>query len=79
MRFREHVFKLKTLHQSNANLNKNYRSWATMACTCKTTYLGGRDEEDHGSKLTRANSSGDPISKKSITKKGWWSGSKYRP
>jgi hypothetical protein len=26
----------------------------------------------------QANSSQDPISKKSNTKKGWWSGSKYR-
>jgi hypothetical protein len=38
----------------------------------------GRDQEDHGSKPAPANSSRDPISKKPITKKGWWSGSRCR-
>jgi hypothetical protein len=33
------------------------------------SYSGGRDQEDHGSKLGRANSSRDPISKKTFTKK----------
>jgi hypothetical protein len=31
---------------------------------------GGRDQEDHGSKLAKENSSRDPISKTPITKKG---------
>jgi hypothetical protein len=31
------------------------------------------------SKLPQANSLGDPLSKKPITKKGWWSGSRCRP
>jgi hypothetical protein len=43
------------------------------------SYLGGRDQEDRGSKPAQANSSQDPISKKPITKKGWWSGSRCRP
>jgi hypothetical protein len=37
-------------------------------------------QEDHGLKPAQANSSRDPLSKKSITqKKGWWSGSRCRP
>jgi hypothetical protein len=37
------------------------------------SYSGGRDQKDHGSKAALpANSSEDPISKKPITKKGWW-------
>jgi hypothetical protein len=43
-----------------------------VADTCSPRYSRGRDQEDHDSKPARANSSGDPISKNSITKKGWW-------
>jgi hypothetical protein len=42
-------------------------------------YSGGRDQEDDGSKPDRANSSQDPILKNPITKKGWWSGMRYKP
>jgi hypothetical protein len=31
-------------------------SQASMAHTCNPSYPGGRDQEDHGSKPTRANS-----------------------
>jgi hypothetical protein len=37
---------------------------------CNPSYSEGRDQEDCGSKLSQANSSGDPISKKLFTKKG---------
>jgi hypothetical protein len=43
--------------------------------TCNPSYLGGRDQKDHGLKPGQANSLQDPISKKPITKKGWWSSS----
>jgi hypothetical protein len=36
-------------------------------------------KEDHGLKPVLANSLQDPILIKPITKKGWWSGSRYRP
>jgi hypothetical protein len=48
------------------------------APTCNPSYLGGRDQEDHGSKPAQANSSQDPISKEPFTEKGWWSGSRSR-
>jgi hypothetical protein len=54
-------------------------SWAPVAHTCNPSYSGGRDQEDPGLKPVRGNSSGDPISKKPITKMGWWSGSRCRP
>jgi hypothetical protein len=38
-----------------------------------------RDQKDCGLKPARANSLRDPNSKKSIQKKGWWSGSRCRP
>jgi hypothetical protein len=44
---------------------------APLAHTCNPSYSGGRNQEDHGSKPAQANSSCDPISKKSITKKVW--------
>jgi hypothetical protein len=37
------------------------------------------NQEDHGLGLAWANSSQDPILKKLITKKSWWSGSRCRP
>jgi hypothetical protein len=40
-----------------------------MAHACNPSYLGGRDQEDHNLKPTRANHSQDPILKKPITKK----------
>jgi hypothetical protein len=38
-----------------------------------------RHQEDCGSKPARENNSQNPILKKPITKKGWWSGLRYRP
>jgi hypothetical protein len=48
------------------------------AHACNPNYSGGRDQQERGSKLAWANSLWDPMSKKPITKKGWWSGSRYR-
>jgi hypothetical protein len=39
------------------------------------SYSGNRDQKDKDSSQPQANSSQDPISKKSNTKKDWWSGS----
>jgi hypothetical protein len=50
-----------------------------VAHACNPSYLGGRDQEDHSSKPAWANSSQDPILKKHITKKGWWSGPEFKP
>jgi hypothetical protein len=41
-----------------------------VAHACNLSYSGGRDQEDCGSKPAQENSSKDPVSKKSITKKG---------
>jgi hypothetical protein len=49
---------------------KHKHSWVLMARACNPYYSGGRDQEDRGSKPAQANSSRDPISKKTITKKG---------
>jgi hypothetical protein len=51
-------------------------SWALVAYACNPSYSGGRDQEDCSLKPGWANSSRDPISKKPITKKYWWSGSR---
>jgi hypothetical protein len=40
----------------------------------KSSYLGGRDQGDCCSKPVQANTSQEPIWKKLITKKTWWSG-----
>jgi hypothetical protein len=50
-----------------------------MAHDRNPSYLGGRDQEDRGSKPVWGNSSRDPISKIPIIKKGWWSGSRCSP
>jgi hypothetical protein len=52
-------------------LYKNDFSRALVVHVCNPRYLGGRDQEDHGSKPAQANSLQDPISKtqKPFTKK----------
>jgi hypothetical protein len=44
--------------------------WALVANACNLSYLGGRVQEDCGSKPAQANSSRDPISKIPNTKQG---------
>jgi hypothetical protein len=60
---------------------KEQYSWVLAAHTCDPSYSGGRDQEDWGLKPARGNSPQDPVSKKkkTFTKKGWWSSSRYRP
>jgi hypothetical protein len=41
-----------------------------VAHTCNPSYSGGRDQEDHGSKSARANSSTRPYLEKPFTKIG---------
>jgi hypothetical protein len=60
-------------------LVRNEHSWVLVAHTCNSSYSGGRNQKDHGSKPTRANSSWDPISKIPITKVGWHCESRCRP
>jgi hypothetical protein len=45
-------------------LKKGKISQVLMGHTCNSSYSGGRDQEDHGSKPAGANSAQDPISKK---------------
>jgi hypothetical protein len=58
---------------------KNHALPGTSGYACNPTYSGGRHQEDHGLKPARTNSSQDPILKKPIMEKGWWSSSRYRP
>jgi hypothetical protein len=53
-----------------AGLKEQEESQALVAHTCDLSCLGGRDQEDCGSKPAQANSSQDLISRKPITKKG---------
>jgi hypothetical protein len=46
-----------------------------VAHTCNPSYSEGRDQEDHGSKPAWGSSLRNPVLKKTITGKGWWSGS----
>jgi hypothetical protein len=59
--------------------DKEAAGWVLVAHACNPSYSGGRDQEALSSKLAQANSSQDPLLKKPFTKKGWWSGSRYRP
>jgi hypothetical protein len=43
------------------------------------SYLEGRDQEDLGSRPAQANSLRDPILRKPITKKDWWSDPEFKP
>jgi hypothetical protein len=53
------------------NLSKKKKwSQVLVAHACNPSYSGGKDQEDCGSKPAWANSSWDPILKKTITEKG---------
>jgi hypothetical protein len=58
-----------------SNGKKQNKTQVWVAHACNPSYSGGRDQGDHRLKPALVNSSRDPISKKPITKKGWWSGS----
>jgi hypothetical protein len=58
---------------------KSTYGWVPVAHACTPGYSAGRDREDRGSKPAWANSSQDPILKKSIAKKGWWSNLRCKP
>jgi hypothetical protein len=60
-------------------LFKNAHHLGTGGHVYNPSYSGGRDLEDGCLKTAWANSLWDPILKKLITRKGWWSGSRYRP
>jgi hypothetical protein len=49
---------------------KKQHSQAPVTHVCNLSYSGDRDQEDHGSKPTWANSLQDPISKIPNAKKG---------
>jgi hypothetical protein len=53
-------------------------SQVPVAHACNPSYLGGRDQEIHGSKPAQANNSQDHISKIPNTNQGWQSGSSDR-
>jgi hypothetical protein len=50
-------------------INILFLSQVLEAHTCNPNYSGGRDQENHGSKPVQANSSGDPVLKKHVTKR----------
>jgi hypothetical protein len=46
------------------HISKLIECQVPVAHACNPSYLGGKDQEDRGSKPAQANSLGDPISKK---------------
>jgi hypothetical protein len=48
------------------------KTMMSQAHACNPNYLGGRNQENQGSKPDQANSSWDPVLRIPITKKGWW-------
>jgi hypothetical protein len=54
-------------------------SRAPVAHACNLSYSGGRDQEDHCSKPAQANSSWDPISKKTHHKQAQDVGPQFKP
>jgi hypothetical protein len=61
-----------------SDFKKNTISWMPVAYIYNPSYSEGRDQEDHGSKPARANSSQDPISKMPNAKIGLVEWLKYR-
>jgi hypothetical protein len=58
-------YKDKVARRKSATIfQKSFGGPGAMAHACNPNHSGGRDQEDHGSKPTQANSLQDPISKK---------------
>jgi hypothetical protein len=53
-------------------------SQVPVAHTCNSSYSGGRDQEDHGSKPAQENSSARPYLEKSFTKIGLMEGPEFK-
>jgi hypothetical protein len=53
-----------------APYHKAWESWTLVAHTCNSSYSGGRDQEDCGSKPARENSSVRPYLEKTHHKEG---------
>jgi hypothetical protein len=64
---------------SQRRLKTSRTTWALAAHACNPSCSGGRDQEDRGSKPAQENSSMRPYLEKNHKKKGWWSGSRWRP
>jgi hypothetical protein len=58
-------------HNPNISATKMIPRWAPAAHTYNPSYSGGRDQEDHNSKLALSDISQDPISKSPSQKQGW--------
>jgi hypothetical protein len=71
--------KQASLVPTDSHFSKTNGSWSLVAQTYNLSYSGGRDQKNYSLKPAWANSSWNPILKKLITKKDWWSGSRYRP
>jgi hypothetical protein len=56
--------------EKNENKNNNYMGLAPVAHACNSSYLGGSNQEDLGSKPARANSSTRPSLEKPFRKIG---------
>jgi hypothetical protein len=89
LHFRRFTMLLKILHclwvwdsPGKPGLQRATQEWIAsrvpLAHACNPSNSGGKDEEDHVSMPAQVNSLRDPISKKPITKKGWWSDSRHR-
>jgi hypothetical protein len=55
-----------------------YTDQVPVAHACNPSYLGVRDQEDGDLKSTLGKEFTRPYLEKNITKKGWWSGSRYK-
>jgi hypothetical protein len=68
----------RNLKAMNANTRKERPCWVLVAQAYNPSYSGHRDQKDHSLRPAQAKSSSDPMLKKTITKKGWWSVSSGR-
>jgi hypothetical protein len=74
---------IQRINETKSWFFERQTSQALVAHTHNPSYLGGRDQEDGGSKPAWANSSKDPILKKPITEKAggvaWGVGPEFKP
>jgi hypothetical protein len=72
------LWTLSNIYKSTDWYKRNSKL-GTSGSHLNPSYSGDREQEDHGLKLPGQIVLKTLSRKKTITKRGWWSGSRYRP
>jgi hypothetical protein len=80
LKYTSNIWRLKYIFSDYFLIINLQYGWVPVAHACNPSYSAGRDQENHGSKPTQANSSRDLISKQAIIERaGGGIGPEFKP